>query len=461
VEGGVMFNFSQKHTKITTLYLLGQKTDDLGPKLRQKSRGKRPVLVVPTLATEFTLPENRPVFLNIIKQLSRITYLYKIIFGLDGASSSESLDLARILKSADIKNYIIQHNDGKNFKGLYKRLGEAGFKADQPGKGRNMFMSFGIAQALDSQYIGVLDADIRTFHRRQLDRLFYPVIALDHEFSKAFYSRISDGRMYGRVKRLLLDPLLMALKRKFSETGEDKFLRIIDYLLSFNYQLSGEVIFDTSLLKRMHFATNWGVEVFTLIEVYRKANNVAQVQFSTRPFDHKHQIVSEEEIDKGLYKMAMDVVTTILSTLVVEEGLEISDYFVQDLTATYLSVADELIKKYAANSAFCDLSYDRNAEEEIVRGVFKDAILTAGDFFTSPYRITDRFLRVLLSDKRFHKYLDQGLDNDLLAYEKENQSQLFEIPQTVSWERVIMKIPGILDEIKEVVNSEKTRYARA
>jgi glucosyl-3-phosphoglycerate synthase len=456
-----MFNFSQKHTKITTLYLLGRGTDDLGPKLRQKSRGKRPVLVVPTLATEFTLPENRPVFLNITKQLSRITYLYKIIFGLDGATSAESLDLARILKDAGVKNYIIQHNDGKNFKGLYKRLGEAGYKADQPGKGRNMFMSFGIAQALNSQYIGVLDADIRNFHRRQLDRLFYPVIALDYEFSKAFYSRISDGRMYGRVKRLLLDPLLIALKRKFSETGEDKFLRIIDYLLAFNYQLSGEAVFDTSLLKRMHFATNWGVEIFTLIEVYRKANNVAQVQFSTRPFDHKHQIVSEEEKDKGLHKMAMDVVTTILSTLVVEEGLEISDYFVQDLAATYLSVADELIKKYAANSAFCDLSYDRNAEEEIVRGVYKDAILTAGDYLTSPYRITDRFLRVLLSDKRFRKYLDKGLDNDLLAYEKENQSQLFEIPQTISWERVIMKMPGILGDIKEVINSEKARYAKA
>jgi glucosyl-3-phosphoglycerate synthase len=440
---------------------LGRGTDDLGPKLRQKSRGKRPVLVVPTLATEFTLPENRPVFLNITKQLSRITYLYKIIFGLDGATSAESLDLARILKDAGVKNYIIQHNDGKNFKGLYKRLGEAGYKADQPGKGRNMFMSFGIAQALNSQYIGVLDADIRNFHRRQLDRLFYPVIALDYEFSKAFYSRISDGRMYGRVKRLLLDPLLIALKRKFSETGEDKFLRIIDYLLAFNYQLSGEAVFDTSLLKRMHFATNWGVEIFTLIEVYRKANNVAQVQFSTRPFDHKHQIVSEEEKDKGLHKMAMDVVTTILSTLVVEEGLEISDYFVQDLAATYLSVADELIKKYAANSAFCDLSYDRNAEEEIVRGVYKDAILTAGDYLTSPYRITDRFLRVLLSDKRFRKYLDKGLDNDLLAYEKENQSQLFEIPQTISWERVIMKMPGILGDIKEVINSEKARYAKA
>lgn len=455
-----MFNFSQKHTKLTTLYLYSGKADELGPKLRKYSRGKRPVLVIPTLATEFTLPENRPVFSNILKQLSRVTYLYKIIFGLDRATPEEAVELALMVKNHGIRNYIIQNNNAPPFTALYEKLGEAGFKHNQPGKGKNMFMSFGIAQALDARCIGVLDADIRTFHRKQLDRMFYPVLVLDYEFSKAFYSRISaDNRMFGRVKRLLLDPLLIALKRKFSETGEDKFLRIIDYLLAFNYQLSGEVVFDTSLLRRMHFATNWGVEIFTLIEVYRKANNVAQVQFSSRPFDHKHQPVSEQDRDLGLYRMAMDIVTTVLTTLVVEEGLEISDYFVQDLTATYLSVADELIKKYSDNSNFSSLIYDRNSEEAIVRGVFKDAIVSAGHYLTSPYRITERFLRLLLSDRRFHKYIEAGLSEDLLAYEEENQSQLFEIPQTVSWERIIMKLPRILYEISDVVKEEMKFYS--
>lgn len=456
-----MFTFSQKHTKLTSLYLYSGKPDELTPRLRKHARGMRPVLVVPTLATEFTLPENRPVFLNMLKQLSRIKYLYKIIFGVDAATDDEALDLARLIKSYEIKNFIIQHNSGPAFTALYEQLGEAGFRHTQPGKGKNMFMSFGVAQALGSKCIGVLDADIRTFHRKQLDRLFFPVLVLEYEFSKAFYSRIGDAQMYGRVKRLLLDPLLIALKRKFSETGEDKFLRIIDYLLAFNYQLSGEVVFDTSLLKRMHFATNWGVEIFTLIEVYRKATSVAQVQFTSKAFDHKHQPVSENDPDKGLYKMAMDIVTTIISTLVVEEGLEISDYFVQDLTATYINVADELIKKYSDNSMFCELHYDRNAEEAIVHGVFKDAILTAGDYLTSPYRITERFLRVLLSDKRFRKYLDEGLGIDLLNYERENQSLLFEIPQTVSWERIIVKLPKILDDIADTVKKEMIIYAKA
>jgi len=456
-----MSSFSQKHTKITNLYLFGRSMEDLKPRLRRQARGKRAVLVIPSLATEFTEKEHRPVFENILKQLSGVSYLYRIIFGLDGASDAEAHDLAGLIRSHGIKNYIIQHNQGAAFTALYRKLNDAGFALEQPGKGKNMFMSFGVAQSLGAQCIGVVDADIKTFHRRQLDRMFYPVIALDYDFAKAFYLRIGNGHMYGRVKRLLLDPLLLALKRKFSDSGDDKFLRLVDYLLAFNYQLSGEVVFDTSLLKRMHFATNWGVEIFTLIEVYRKANNVCQVQFSHEPFDHKHQPVSQGDRERGLYKMATDIVSTIFSSLVIEEGLEISDYFIQDLTITYLNVANELVKKYADNSNFASLSYDRNAEEAMVRGIFKDAILDAGDYLTSPYRLTERFLRLIVSDKRFHKYIDAGLDRDLLAYENTYRKQLFEVPQTVSWEQIIMKLPGILEEIRDIAREEQGQYTAA
>lgn len=453
-----MFNVSQKHTKLTTLYLLGTKTDDLVPQLRRNIKRKKPVLVVPTLATEFTLEENRPVFINIVRHLRRVTYLNKIIFGLDRATDDEAMELADILKKAGMKNFIIQHNEGEGFKAIYKQLTDAGFSLEQPGKGRNMFMSFGIAQALGAQSIGVLDADIKTFHRRQLDRLFYPVIVRDYEFSKAFYARISDDQMYGRVKRLLVDPLLIALKRKFSEFGDNKFMRLADYLLAFNYQLSGEVAFDTSLLRRMHFATNWGVEIFTLIEVYRKANNIAQVQFTRKPFDHKHQVASTEDRERGLYKMAIDIVTTIFSALVVDEGLEISDYFIQDLTISYRNVAEELVKKYADNSAFCSLNYDRNSEEALVKTIFTEAILTAGDYLTSPSQMTDRFLRILLSDDRFQKYLDMGLKKDMMEFERDNRYQLFEVPQTVSWERIITKLPRILIDIGDTVKREQKHY---
>jgi len=272
--------------------------------------------------------------------------------------------------------------------------------------------------------------------------------------------RIGNNRMYGRIKRLLLDPFLLALKRKFRESEEEKFINLIDYLLVFNYQLSGEVAFEINLLKRMYFATNWGVELFTLIEAYRKANNIAQVQFSSEPFEHKHQSLSADDPQSGLYKMATDIVTTLLWTLVVEEGFEISDYFVRDITATYLNMADELIKKYSENASFSNLEYDRDAEEAMVKEVFRDAILAAGESITSsPHLACDSLLHLLVSDKRFKKYKDAGLVDALIAYEEEkSRNRIFEIPQTVSWERIIMKQPGILDDIRDAVKKETASF---
>jgi len=275
-----MSNFAQKHTKITTFYLLSKSHPGLKSELRHHCKWKKAVLVVPLLASEYTNSENRPVFENILKQLRSASYLSRIILGLDQADTEDVRELARLLDRYELRNCLIQHNDGPGFSSIYDKLSEAGFGLDVPGKGRNMFLSFGIAIALGAQSVGIIDADIRTFRREQLDRLFYPVEALNYQFSKAFYARLHNDQMYGRVKRLLLDPLLIALKRKFTDTKEEKILRLVDFLLNFNYQLSGEVVFDTSLLKRMHFAMNWGVEVFTLIEVYRKATSTAQVEIS-------------------------------------------------------------------------------------------------------------------------------------------------------------------------------------
>jgi len=453
-----MSNFAQRHTKITSFYLLSKIHPSLKSELRHHSKWKKAVLVIPLLASEYTNPENRPVFENILKQLHSASFLSRIILGLDRAGDDDVRDLARLVDKHKLKNCLIQHNDGEGFSAIYRKLSDAGFGLDVPGKGRNMFLSFGIAIALGAQSIGIIDADIRTFHRRQLQRLFYPVQVLNYQFSKAFYARIQGDRMYGRIKRLLLDPLLIALKRKFTDTQEAKILRLVDFLLNFNYQLSGEVVFDANLLKRMRFAVNWGVEIFTLIEVYRKATNVAQVEVSRGPFDHKHQPVSEQDREGGLHKMAVDIVTTLLSALVIDEGLEISDHFIRDLTLTYLDVADSLVKMYADNAAFSGLHYETNAEEAMVHGVVKDAILYAGDLLISPYRLVDRFSTFVGSHEAFEPFVASGLLQAITKTAQKSRDQLFETPQTVSWERVIRKMPDIIYDIIDVLEREKKLY---
>lgn len=417
------------------------------------------MLIIPLLASEYNDPANLPVFRNILRQLKGVTYLSTIIFGLDKATEADASDLKNLIKGSGIRNYLIQWNDGPGFSGIYTQLNEAGFNISEPGKGKNMFLSFGIAIALGAHSIGLIDADIRTFKRTQLDRLLYPVVALNYDFSKAYYARIMDREIYGRVKRLLLDPLLLSLKRKFTESREEKMLRLIEFLLGFNYQLSGEVAFHVDLLKRMRFATNWGVEIFTLIEVYRKASSTAQVMFSREPFDHKHQEVSVEDRTKGLNRMGVDIVTTLMNALIVEEGLEISDTFFRDLAVTYQAVAEEQIRKYSDDASFSNLKYNRDMEEYLVKSVFRNSILRAGEVLTAPYRMTEKFLRLVHSHAEFNRFLEDGLAEAILEVERKTEQSVFEVPQTVSWERVSNKLPRIFYDLIEVVENEKRRFS--
>ena len=436
-----------------------QDRKSLRPQLRLHSKWKKTVLIIPLLASEYTDPVNRPVFENILRQLKGVTYVSSIIFGLDQATEKDALLLKDMIKSAGLKNHLIQWNDGPGFNGIYEQLNQAGFDISEPGKGRNMFLSFGIAIALGGHSIGLIDADIRTFERVQLDRLFYPVVVLNYDFSKAYYARIKERRFFGRVKRLLLDPLLLSLKRKFTEGKEDKILGLIDFLLGFNYQLSGEVAFDVDLLKRMRFATNWGVEIFTLIEVYRKASSVAQVMFTDTPFDHKHQNSSPTVQHKGLSRMAVDIVTTLMNALIIEEGLEISETFFRDMAITYQAVAEDQIRKYSDDASFSNLKYDRDTEEYLVREVFRSSIVQAGEVLTAPYRVTERFLRFVNSHPEFKPFLEKGLSEAILEVERKTERRVFEMPQTVSWERVTNKLPQILFDLVEVVESEKRRFS--
>ncbi|MBW1997779.1 MAG: hypothetical protein JRJ29_07425 [Deltaproteobacteria bacterium] len=427
--------------------------------MRLHSRWKKTVLIIPLLASEYTDPNNLPVFENILKQLRDTPYLSQIILGLDKASEQDAMLLRDLIQRYGLKNTLIQWNDGPGFSSIYERFSSAGFNIKEPGKGKNMFLSFGIAIALGAESIALLDADIKTFKRVQLDRLLYPVVVLNYDFAKAYYARIKEREMYGRVKRLLLDPLLVALKRKFTESKAEKMLRLIDFLLGFNYQLSGEVVFHADLLKKMRFATNWGVEIFTLIEVYRKASSCAQVMFTEDPFDHKHQETSPGDTSKGLNRMAVDIVTTLMNALVIEEGVDIAETFFRDLAITYQAIAEEFIKKYSDDASFNNLRYNRDHEEHLVRDIFRDSILIAGDMLTSPYKLTERFLRFVNTYPEFKPFLADGLADAIISVEGKTQQSVFQTPQTVSWERVSNKLPGIFYDLIEVVESEKRRFA--
>jgi len=434
--------------------LINQDRQHLAEVLKQHATINTPILIVPLLASEYTLLENQPIFENILANLSQAEYLDKIIFGLDLASESEMQLLKDLIDKHNIRRAVIQWNDGPVFSDIYKMLNKAGILALEPGKGKNIFLGIGIALALNAKVVGILDADIRSFDCIQLDRLLYPVVVHNYDFSKAFYTRISNQRLYGRVKRLLLDPLLLALKTKFMESKDKKMLGMIDFLLQFDYQLSGEVAFRSDLLKKMRFSSNWGAEIFTLIEIYRKASSAAQVDFSIKPFDHKHQPVSKDDLSVGLTRMAVDIVTTLMNALVQGEGLDLSEAFFRDLLTIYMGVTDKLTKMYSDESMFNNLEYDWDYEEYLAREVFGNCILHAGEILTAQATTTDRLLRLANSYPQFKACLEAGLAKAIISVESDLKKQIFETPHTASWERVFHKMPNIYDTLIEAIAIE-------
>ena len=131
----------------------------------------------------------------------------------------------------------------------------------------------------------------------------------------------------------------------------------------------------------------------------------------------------------------------------------------RDLVITYQAVAEELIKKYSDDASFSNIDYNRDVEEQLVRDVFKNSILFAGDMLTSPYRMTERFLRVVNTFPEFKPFLEKGLAETILSVESTTQQNVFQTPQTVSWERVLNKLPRIFYDLIEVVEEEKRRFS--
>ncbi len=454
-----MAEFSQVSASVTTLHVLDEHHAHLRRLMNERGQAQAAILVIPCLASEFTQASHRPVFVNILEELSRVPYLKRIIFGLDQAGAAEARLLHGLIRAANVTNCLIQWNDGPGFSQVYDELNRAGLDLARPGKGRNLFLACGTALALGADVVGLLDADISTFDHAQVDRLLFPVLALDYDFAKAYYARIHEGRLYGRVKRLLFDPLLLALKRKFSYSKDEKFLRVIDFLLCFRYQLSGEVAFRRALLAKMRFATNWGVEIYALMEAYRKTAAICQVQFTPGYFDHKHQDALGSDQAGTLHLMAMDIIHALMNSLIVEEGLEVTGNFFRDLALTYQSIAEQLIKKYAHEALFNGLNYDRGEEERLVREVFRPALVATGEQLSSPSRLSEMFLFFVNSRPELRGFLEQGLGEAIKTVAEKGRESLFEIPRTASWERAQDKLPGIFARLRALAGRAEEEFA--
>jgi glucosyl-3-phosphoglycerate synthase len=238
------------------------------------------------------------------------------------------------------------------------------------GKGKDVWIAMGIA-SLDLFAFAVHDADIVTYNKMLPTKLLYPIIEpkLDFFFSKGYYARINlDSRkLYGRINRLFIGPLLEVLQEKLC------YSRFLTYLQSFSYPLAGELAVYSDLATHLRVPNDWGLELGLLAELYRNSAYRRICEVDLGIYDHRHKQVSAD----ALLKTAEDGFVTLLRTLTEMENIEVSEPFLVSLQVAYRRLAQDKIRQYHADAICNNLDFNRH-EEEVHVDLLCNVILSAG-----------------------------------------------------------------------------------
>lgn len=367
-----MADFHQTGAVATMHDLRTRKPGELQAELEQLSHTQNFTLILPSLFSELEMPA----LTAILDELEDVKWLNHIVIGLDRANEEE-YRYARQFFSRLPQDHSVLWNDGPRLTAIDERLKNAGLSPKEPGKGRNVWFCIGYTLAMrNCQVVALHDCDITTYSAEMLARLIYPVAdqTFPYKFSKGFYPRTADGKLNGRVNRLLVTPLLLALRKTI---GPNDY---VDYLRGFRYTLAGEFALRTSTLPEMRIPSDWGLEIGVLSEAWRNLSPRAVCQVELADFyDHKHQPLSEEDASTGLSRMSADICKAIFSKLAID-GVVLSRETFRALKASYLRTALDMVDTYYLDARLNGLSTDRHKEETAVE-LFAGNLLDAGNQF--------------------------------------------------------------------------------
>ncbi|RLM59609.1 glycosyl transferase family 2 [Halobellus sp. Atlit-31R] len=231
--------------------------------------------------------------------------------------------------------------DGPRIAGLLSDAGLAGGR----GKGRDVWLALG--RATEADFVVVHDADTTTYDESFVRRLLFP-LAQGYDFSKGYYARVEDRRLYGRLFRLFYVPLVRTLVDAHPEP-------YLQYLDSFRYALAGEFAATAETARRIRTPRKWGLEVGTLGDAFDVAGFAGTAQVDLGRYEHDHRSVGGSA---GLSEMSQSVGETLLRG-VLDHGIDV-DF--ETLAERYQVAAEALVDQYALDAAFNDFRFDRDHE---------------------------------------------------------------------------------------------------
>ena len=397
---------------ITTLHNLADRPlAELEAELVTFSARRPMALILPSLYSELQ-GEALP---RIIDELTQVPYLSEIVIGLDRADQEE------FRKALHFFGRLPQHhrvlwNDGPRLQAIDQLLQAQGLAPRELGKGRNVWYCMGYTLAANrAESVALHDCDIVTYQRSLLARLIYPVAhpRFNYEFCKGYYARVADSKINGRVSRLLVTPLLRALKKTLGD------MEYLEYMDSFRYPLAGEFSFRRDVLNDILIPSDWGLEIGVLSEMYRNyaKNRLCQADIAD-VYDHKHQSLSADDDSGGLSKMSIDISKALFRKLATR-GITFNTETFRSLKATYYRIALDFVETYHNDAVMNGLSLDIHAEEQAVE-LFAENIMKAGEAF-----------------------LDRPMERPFIP----------------SWSRVISAIPDILDQLRNAVEADCREFS--
>jgi glucosyl-3-phosphoglycerate synthase len=298
--------------------------------------GERPIaLVLPCHGRDL----EQPVFGRMLEELREARFLREIVFSVNDVAPATLEALTGRLATLPQKATLL-HNEPRVH--------------EPAGKGRNVRVAFEhLAKTGECAIFATQDCDVASFQRVDLARLCYAVAhpQLGYRFAKMYYSRVTD-RLYGRVSRLFLAPLLHAVVRVAGH------LPLVDFLLSFRYPLAGEVALTRELAGQLPVSSGWGLEIGQLCEVFRRIDprEVCQVDGGTG-YDHKHQPATT-----ALAGMAGEIARELFAQLAAE-GLARGAAFHAAIAAAYRREATHALRRSASLALINGLPFDETAEQ--------------------------------------------------------------------------------------------------
>jgi glucosyl-3-phosphoglycerate synthase len=396
---------------ITTLHRLGPRDlPRLEADLLEYSDARPIALVLPCLHAEL-----RDVALKgIIEALRGVRYLRQLVVSVSGTESRSDFDDMRAafegVQTLTGEPATLVWNGGEALRGLYRDLESEGLEPGGDGKGRSAWMAYGYVLACDrARVVAIHDCDIRDYERELLARLCFPIANpnLNYEFAKGYYGRV-DERLYGRVTRLFMTPLLRAMKMVLGPNP------LLDFLDSFRYPLAGECAMTTDLARITRIPSDWGLEVGMLAEVFRNCSQkrVCQVELVDN-YDHKHRELSENDAGRGLHRMVVDIAASLIRNLA-SYGVQFDAGFLNTLMIAYVRMAQDAVARYSDDAALNGLCFHRH-EEELAVETFSRALRNAGLSFVG----------------------------DPMG-----------APQIPNWNRVTSALPDFLQQLREAVDAD-------